>query len=351
MNTAKLPALCLSTVLLPACVIVDDENGPSTTTGIEDALVADTQTALTDLAAVCNYYALYFTNQEAAPDFADPPTGSELYTVTDECLVATEETLIALGMTLDFDGPLLTDPIHRTAIEGVHSLLFSPMFMPPPAMPGGVPSVYAVDTADYPYPETLASVLPVVPPSFEHELSPGSFNVAIATSFVTIVSGISDQTASGDSASARFEGGTIILLDGFPINYLGDAQATAALFAHEAAHEYTYGHKACDVQPAMCDPAPSELDDDCDCDYELSAYWVEAAFAEAAALGRSISFFPGASDPIDGGTAVGFNFPAQRCEDTRDHVNPFRFSRPQCSTINQPLIQMIEANSSYWEGL
>ena len=351
MNTAKLAALFLTTTLLPACVIVDDDGGPYTTTGIDDALVADTQTALSDLALQCSYYQLYFSNQEAAPDFADPPTGSELYQVTDECLVATEQTLIDLGMSLEFDGPLLSDPVHRTAIEGVHSLIFSPMFMPPPAVPGGVPSVYAVDTEDYPYPETLASVLPVVPAAFEHELTPGSFNVEIATSFVAIVDGISDQTASGDSATARFEGGTIMLLDGFAVSYLGDAQRTAALLAHEAAHEYTYGHKACDIPPLECAPALSLPDNDCDCDYELSAYWVEAAFAEAAALGRSISFFPGAGDPIDGGTAVSFNFPAFRCEDTRDHVTPFKFSRPSCSTINGALVQMIEDNSTYWEGL
>jgi len=351
MNTAKLAALCLTTTLMPACVIIDNEGGMSTSIDVGETLVADTQTALSDLAVQCSYYQLYFSNQEAAPDFADPPTGSELYEVTDDCLVATEQTLIDLGMHLEFDGPLLSDPVHRTTIEAIHSLIFSPMFMPPPAVPGGVPSVYAVDTPDYPYPETLASVLPIVPPSYEYELTPGSFNLEVATSFVAIVDGISDETASGDSATARFEGGTIKLLDGFAVSYLGDAQRTAALLVHEAAHEYTYGHKACDVQPDECAAAPSQLDHECDCDYELSAYWVEAAFAEATALGRSISFFPGADHPIDGGTMVRSNFPAQRCKDTSEHVNPFKFSRPVCSTINNALIQQIEDNSTYWEGL
>ena len=267
----------------------------------------------------------------------------------DACLEQLELTLTDLGIVLDFAGPLASDVNRRATLLGIHSLMFSPMFTPPPVT--GVVPVYGVDSAEYPYPPFFDGMIPQVPATYEFDLTPGYYNTELALFFVEAVDAIEDHTDGANMAVADYQGGTVLLHTGFDHRYTEYPQRAAALLMHEAAHAQGLGHKSCDATAETCAGYMSQAGDDCDCDYVLSAYWIEAAFAEAAALGRVVSFFPNADNPIDEGVAVGSYFPATRCEDTREHVTPFAASNPSCSLINIPMINAIEANSSYWNSL
>ncbi len=349
MNTPrKLPLLLIFAQTL-GCIGGDDDpaDGASTDDGVQ---VSDVSTSLEILALNCNYRALFLTALEAADDFPEnPPTHAEMYQVTDGCLEQVEQVLTDHGITLDFAGPFETDVNHRAILEAIHSMFFSPMFTPP--LVDGAPPVFDINSDGNPYPSTLAAVIPVVPASYEYEIPASAYNEEIALTFMTTVTAIEDHTAFNAQKVAELVGTTVELHGQFDHRYTTDPQKTAALLAHEVAHSYLPGHKSCDVASASCGVAGFALDADCDCDYEQSTYWVEAAFAEAAALGRVVSFAPAANQPIDGGVAVVGHFPTARCVDAASHVTPFRETKPRCASLIYDLVEEIEANSSYWDGL
>lgn len=117
---------------------------------------------------------------------------------------------------------------------------------------------------------------------------------------------------------------------------------------HEAAHEFTHGHQPCDPEILTCGLGPWPTDSECDCNVQVSAYWVEAALAEASALGRVVSFGPGATQPIDFGPNIRSHFPRRRCDDASKYVLPFAAAGPECATINNAMTDAIEANRNYW---
>ncbi|MEM6990818.1 MAG: hypothetical protein AAF721_09980 [Myxococcota bacterium] len=351
MSTKALLTTTILSTLAAGCIVDDEAPGGAETVGYDEGVeLSDLSTALEGLAISCNFRGLYLSALEAADDAPMAPSDAEMYTVTDFCLNQVEDLLLERGMTLDFAGPLETDTTHRAVLVGIHSMFFSPMFTPPGN--GGVPSVFDIETGDNPYPASLTAVIPEVPASFEYEIPHGFYNVDIAHSFFGSVAAIEDHTDNGENKTARFEGGTLQLLPLFEVaGYLEDGPKTAALVAHEVAHSYLPGHKSCEVPSAQCGVAGFPLDATCDCDYEQSTYWVEAAFAEAAALGRVVSFAPVAQHPIDGGVAVAGYFPTARCEDAAEHVTPFRETHPRCDQVKWSLVKMIESASSYWEGI
>ncbi len=344
----RTPILSLAiAALVPACIDFDAEADSGGTGG--EIEYAGLTASLETLAANCSFPSLYFAATEAAGPLDQPPEW-EKYQVTDACLAQVEQTLLDQGITLALNGPIETDSVRRGVLLGIHSMVFSPMFTPPVPAGGTLPSVYAIDTAQYPYPANTMSLVSEVPPSYAFVMPEGYYNVELAHLFFSTVTGIVDATNHDPGSTARYEQGVISLLGQFDRRYTRNPERTAALLAHELSHEFTYGHKACNVPSQSCGGEPSHPGDDCDCDYELSAYWVEAAFAEAAALGRVISFAPGATRPIDGGTDVAGYFPASRCQEAVKHVTPFRESMPDCDAVNVSLVDAIEAASSYWNA-
>lgn len=352
MHASRIPSiltLCclLAGSLMAGGCILDDAEGVDVGETGDTIEPGDSVDAFEQLAASCSYPALFAAAyKEAEASIEGVPPHRHLYTVSDTCLQRTENTLVSLGITFTFDGPIETDPVHRTVVEGLHYMLFSPLFAPPPV--DGVTPVFGLDP-QYPYPSLVSGLVPEVPPTYEWVIPHGYYNEALAQFFREAVTEIVDGTDSGASKTAKYEAGVITLLDHFAALHLGDPAAAAGTLVHEAAHSQGLGHKYCSVSEDECAGAISALDATCDCDYELSAYWIEAAFREAAVLGREVSFAPDANEPVDGTSSLTSHYDTGRCEYAAEHVRPFQDSDPSCESIYASLIVAIEAASDYWD--
>jgi hypothetical protein len=169
---SRVLSLLTSTAVLGAiagCPADDPELGGSTG---DVPLEAVGQDVLSDLAHWCGYHEMYAHNVEA---FDPPPPGFDPYAITDSCREQLDQALAGpLNLELDIPEP----DVRAAVLEGIHVLLFTPLFTPEPD--GAAPAVFAYLGHSAPYPSALASVVPVVPATYAFEIPPGHYNPEIA---------------------------------------------------------------------------------------------------------------------------------------------------------------------------